>query len=754
MLNRGDYNAPRTLLRKLREVTAEPIGSQERLDKIVTLIANNMVAEVCSVYVARSDGALELFASEGLNREAVHNTVLQVGEGMVGVVLRTALPLNSSDAQNHPNYAYKPETGEEIYHAFLGVPILRGGRSIGVLVVQNSAKRNYSEEEEEALETTSMVLAEMIASGELASLASQGDANALKRPMNIIGTGLTDGIGMGYVVLHEPRIEIVKIIADNPALEAQRLETALEAVKIDIDDKLDSLDDSRENEHREILEAYKMFANDRGWLKKLKDAIFTGVTAEAAVERVQNDNRARMMRLTDPYLRDRLHDLEDLGNRLLRQLTGKPLNVAREDMPQNAILVARHMGPAALLDYQKANIRGLVLEEAGATSHVAIVARALGIPTVGQAPDIVTLADTGDAIIIDGATGDIQLRPTSDVEAAYVERVRFYASKQAQYAALRYVDGISVDGVKVALKINAGLLVDLPQIELSGAEGIGLFRTELPFMVASYLPKRSEQEQIYRAVLDAAGDKPVTFRTLDIGGDKVLPYMQAFNEENPAMGYRAIRLGLDRKGLLYPQLRALLSAAAGKELRIMFPMVATVQEMKKCKAAVADNIAFLTRHGHSVPKTLYLGAMLEVPSLLFCLDEILDEVDFLSIGSNDLMQFFFAVDRGNTRISSRFDTLHPSFLRALRTITQKAALKGKEITLCGEMASKPLEALALIAIGFRSLSLTAASIGPVKSMLLELDVEKITKVMDKLLLEGGNLRQNLKLYAQNEGLPL
>jgi phosphotransferase system, enzyme I, PtsP len=609
--------APRILLRQLRAVMAEPITAQERLDKIVTLIANNMVAEVCSVYVSRQDGAMELYATEGLKREAVHLTMLAFNEGLVGLVAKNAEPLNISDAQNHPKFSYKPETGEELYNSFLGVPILRSGQAIGVLVVQNSAKRVYSEEEVEALETTAMVLSEMIATGQLSAISLDV---SLRRPTTLKGTGLSEGIGLGHVVLHEPRIEITKIIADNPLLEAQRLETALKVVREDIDEKLERLEDTRDNEHRDILEAYRMFAHDKGWLKRMNDAIGGGVTAEAAVERVQNDNRAKMMRSNDAYLRERLHDLEDLGNRLLRQLTGRVLNITNEALPDNAILVARHMGPAALLDYSRANLRGLILEEAGATSHVAIVARALNIPTIGEIEGIVTLADEGDAIILDALSGEVYLRPTSDIEAAYAQKVKFYASKQAHYAALKDVKAITKDGVEITLQMNAGLLVDLPQLEQSGASGIGLFRTELQFMVSPALPKMSEQAQLYRTVLEGAAGKPVTFRTLDIGGDKVLPYMRAVDEENPAMGWRALRLGLDRPVLLRGQLRALLRASQGLELRIMFPMVATLQEFHAANAHLEHEITFAQKHNHALPKRILTGAMFEVPSLLYQLE--------------------------------------------------------------------------------------------------------------------------------------
>jgi phosphotransferase system enzyme I (PtsP) len=754
---RGALGGPRVLLRRLREVMAEPVSAQDRLDKIVVLIAANMVAEVCSVYVLRADGTLELYATEGLKREAVHRTVLRADEGLVGLVASEANPVNLSQAQNHPAFAYRPETGEESYQSFLGVPILRAGNTLGVLVVQNRAQRTYSEEEQEALQTTAMVLAEMIASGELSALAPPGAELPVRRPLNLKGTALNDGIALGHVVLHEPRVVITNFIADDLPRERKRLETALETLRADLDRMFEHGDMAAAGDHRDVLEAYRMFANDRGWVHKLEEAVMTGLTAEAAVERVHSDIRARMLRQTDPYLRERLHDLEDLANRLLRQLLGQNHAPARENLPENAVLVARMMGPAALLDYDRKRLRGLVLEEGGPTSHVAIVARALGIAAVGEVDNATGLVDPGDAIIVDGTSGDVHIRPTSEVQSAYVDRVRLRARRQLQYLALRDKPSVTRDGEAVTLLVNAGLVVDLPQIAESGAAGIGLFRTEMQFMVASQFPRASEQQQLYRAVLDAADGRPVTFRTLDIGGDKVLPYMRNFEEENPALGWRAIRLGLDRPGLLRSQVRAMLRAASGRDLRIMFPMVAAVHEFDEAKGLVERELTHLRRHGHKLPERVDIGTMLEVPALLFQLDELLDRVDFLSVGSNDLVQFFYAVDRGNARVSARFDELSVPVLRALKQIVDRAKAHNKPVTLCGELASVPLGALALVGLGYRSLSLVPSAVGPVKAMLLELDCAKATALLSSLVGKPdgvASVRDKLAAFAAAEGLPV
>jgi phosphotransferase system, enzyme I, PtsP len=752
---RGALGGPRVLLRRLREVMAEPVSTQERLDKIVVVIAANMVAEVCSVYVLRADSMIELYATEGLNRSAVHLTKMRADEGLVGIIAREAEPLALADAQSHPAFSYRPETGEEAYHSFLGVPVLRGGNTLGVLVVQNRAHRVYSEEEIEALQTTAMVIAEMIATGELLAPAAPGADIAVRRPLSPKGTSLSDGVGLGYVVLHEPRVVVKNLVAEDVGAEIRRLDESIRAVRATIDELIERGDVAHHGEHRDVLETVRMFANDQGWLRRIREAVLTGLTAEAAVERVQSDNRAKMMRQTDPYLRERLHDLDDLANRLLHQLAGTHFTTPKDALPDNAILVARSMGPAALLDYDRARLRGLVLEEGGPTSHVAIVARALGIPAVGEVENVTSMVESGDAIIVDGATGDVQIRPQPNVEASYAEKARLRARRQEQYRRLKDLPCVTKDGVKVSLNINAGLLVDLPHLAETGAEGIGLFRTELQFMVAARLPSTGEQEQLYARVIAEANGSPVTFRTLDIGGDKILPYMQSMDEENPALGWRAIRIGLDRPGLLRAQVRALLKAAGGQRIKIMFPMVATVDEFLRAKAIVAREKAYLERHGYPRPKTR-LGVMIEVPSLIFQIDEIARVCDFLSVGSNDLMQFLFAADRENRQVAGRFDPMSVPSLRALKMIVERATAAECPVAVCGEMGGKPLDAMALIGLGYRSLSMSPAAIGPVKAMLLALDVGALRARLDELLAGGchESLRSALASFAEQHGIPV
>ena len=745
--------ALRVIMRRLREIMSEPGDGQERLDKIVKQIAGVMVTEVCSVYLKRQDGSLELFASEGLNPGSVHNTQLKRGEGLVGRCAELNVTVNEPEASSHPAFSYRPETGEEIYHSLLAVPIARSGQVLGVLVVQNRTQKEYSDEDVEVLQATAMVIAEHLVSG---AVAGAGTAIELEKSLSAViqGEPISDGIALGHVVLHEPRIVVTHLMAEDPAQELARLETAITTLRSSIDAMFEHEQLSGAGEHRDVLEAYRMFAHDKGWERRLREAVEGGLTAEAAVERVQNSTRARMLRQNDAYWRERQRDLADLSDRLLRILAGR-LTSADEPsaLPPDAILVARTMGPAELLDYDRKRLRGLILEDGSGQSHVAIVAKALGIAAIGQARGIVERVTTGDATIVDALTGEVHLRPSSDVISAYSDKVRFLARRQRQYRALRDIPAVTKDGIRVQVHINAGLLVDMPHLKDAGADGVGLFRTELLFMLSSTLPKLERQVDSYRAIVGRAEGKPVVFRTLDIGGDKVLHYLRQPKEENPAMGWRAVRMGLDRPALLRTQVRALLRAAAGAELRIMIPMVTVAREMDLVRALVEKEQAILTAKGYEQPSKVLIGAMIEVPGLLFELDALMKKVDFVSVGSNDLLQFMFAADRTNARVGSRYDSLSPAPLRALKSLVEAAKKHNVPLTLCGEMAGRPIEALTLIALGFRSLSMAPASIGPVKTMILSLDANKAAKVVDELLKnDSTNIRAELDSFAKLEGV--
>ena len=749
----GSADSSRVLLRHLREIMAAEGDAQKRLDRIVRLIAANMVAEVCSIYLRCNADELELAATEGLNPEAVHKTRLKIGEGLVGDIAAHARPLNLQNAQAHPLFAFKPETGEEVYHSLLGVPLVRGGRVFGVLVVQNRTMRTYTEEEVESLQTVAMVLTEMVASGALQDATGLVD-RAATLPQRLEGRSLSPGYALGTAVLHEPRIEVKRSIAENIGKERDRLDAAVKALRNSVDRLLDTSHEIMGGESREILETYHMFAHDRGWIEKLRLAVDSGLTAEAAIRRVQEETRARMHEITDPYLRERLADLDDLTHRLYQHLSGAQDTPAGE-LPEDAILIARNMGPAELLDYDRSRLRGVVLEEGSHSSHVAIVARALQLPVMGRCEDATDLVDPGDTVIVDAEHAQVFIRPTEDVLEAFRQTLAQRERQTAKYAALRGRPAITRDGERISLNINAGLLVDLRQLDDTGADGIGLYRTELHFMVHASMPKVVEQVEIYRRILDRAEGRPVYFRTLDIGGDKILPYQADEREENPAMGWRAIRIAMDRPALLKLQLRALLRATAGRSLNVMFPMVAEVDEFRRARAILREEVRRAASGGQALPLSLKVGTMLEVPSLVWQLKTLLPEVDFVSVGSNDLLQFFFAADRQNERVSHRYDVLSPSALSLLYWINAQCRKAGKPVSFCGEMAGRPLEAMCLTALGYRSLSMNAGSVGPVKEMLLSLDVGALAAELRPMLSLGErSLRERMQEYAEKHGVAL
>ena len=713
------------MLGRLRSVMAEDAAGQTRLDRITALIAEEMHCEVCSIYLFRDEDTLELCATEGLKPEAVHQTRMRLGEGLVGRIAQRGHIINTDDAPGTRGFRYMPETGEEAYCSMLGVPVQRLGETLGVLVVQSKDARIFSEEEVYAVEVVAMVLAEM---AELGAFVGEGAAMKARHQQAVLFHGATgqEGAAQGRVWLHEPRVVVTNPIADDPHREMERLTTAVDELRVGVDRMLSNAK-TGDSEQLQVLEAYRMFANSKGWMRRMEEDISRGLSAEAAVEKEQSAARARMAQVTDPYLRDRLHDLDDLSNRLLRILTGQG-NETGAEMPPDPILIARNIGPGELLDYGR-RLKGIVLEEGSVGSHAAIVARALAIPLVIHAERITTEALNGDLILVDGDQGVAHLRPDESVVNAFRDKMAMAAKAQERYASIRDKPAETVCGTRISLLMNAGLMADLPSLDGSGAEGVGLFRTELQFLIRNHMPKRAELSELYARVMDAAHDKRVIFRTLDIGSDKVLPYMTATDEPNPALGWRAVRVGLDKPGVMRMQLQALIRAANGRPLSVMFPFVAQREEFTAARAEMDKALERERILGHNLPSSLEVGAMLETPSLAFAPDSFYREVDFLSIGGNDLKQFFFAADRENELVRKRYDTLNVSFLTFLEGIVDRCNRLETPLSFCGEDAGRPVEAACMAAIGLRSLSMRPASIGPVKSILRRTDLSELREVI-------------------------
>ena len=736
----GTESESRKLLGRLRDTLAEEGAGQARLDKITHLIADSMRTDVCSIYLFRDSETLELCATQGLKPEAVHKTRMRIGEGLVGRVAGTGRPMNTENAPATRGFRYMPETGEEVFSSFLGLPVQRLGETLGVLVVQSKEARRYSDDEVYALEVVAMVLAEM---AELGAFVGEGAALRALHQQAVMYQGATgqEGTAEGHVWLHEPRVVVANPVADDPDMEKSRLQVAIDTLRLSVDEMLDRLEPG-DKDQREVLEAYKMFANSRSWMRRIEADIDPGLSAEAAVEKEQSQARTRMEQVPDAYLRERLHDLDDLSNRLLRILSGQGSETGAE-MPVDPVLVARNIGPAELLEYGR-SLKGVVLEDGSVGSHAAVVARAWAIPLVIHAKNITAEALNGDPIMVDGDQGVVHLRPEETVVSAFRDKMAMMAEAQERYVSLRDLPAVTKDGQRIELYMNAGLMADLPSMESSGAEGVGLFRTELQFLIRNRMPKRGELVDIYARVLDAANGRRVQFRTLDIGSDKVLPYMKASDEPNPALGWRAIRVGLDKPGVMRMQLQALIRAAKGRPLTIMFPMVAQFDEFRAGREHVFRELEREYALGHIMPERVEIGTMLETPSLAYAPRQFYEMADFISIGGNDLKQFFFAADRENERVRRRYDTLNSSFLSLIERIVERCDEAGTDVSFCGEDAGRPVEALCFAAMGLKKLSMRPASIGPVKSLLRRVDLAEAREVISSARESGvQSVRQSV-----------
>lgn len=745
--------ASREILNRLHEVMASRSATQAKLNKVTNIIGEVLETEVCSIYLLR-DGLLELYATRGLKQDAVHVTKLALGEGLVGTIAEQISTMNLDEATSHPDFAYRPETGEDLFHSFAGVPIIRKEDAVGVLCVQHVDPRRYEEVEIEALQTVAMVLSELIANAGLIDNAQRrGNKINATSAETLTGLKLVDGMARGHAVFHQPRVAIEHTVAEDTEAERHRVYAAFDKMREQIERMASEAEFGVEGEHREILDMYKMFAYDEGWRRRINEAIDSGLTAEAAIERVQQRTRMRMRQIDDPLLADRMHDLEDMSNRLLRTVSGQLGSAAQAGLRQDAVLIARNLGPAELLEYDRRRLKGVILEEGSLTSHVVIVARAMGIPVLGRVKKVRQTIAEGDLILLDSGTATAFVRPTPATEEAFEGKLAVSQKRRAFYAGLKHEKPITLDGKRITLMCNAGLRDDIAALDLTGADGIGLFRTEFQFLVSATMPQRERQQRLYRDVLDAAGDRPVIFRTVDIGGDKVLPYLRITEEaeENPAMGWRALRLAMDREGLMKSQARALLEAGVGKTLYVMFPMVSEPWEFDQARSLFERQRQWMVGQGKKLPTAIKYGAMLEVPALAECLDILLPNIDFLSIGTNDLTQFLFAADRAHPKLAERYDWLSPAILRFIRRVTREAHAANVPVAICGEMGGRPLEALALIALGIDRLSVSPAAVAPLKAMIRGVDLGQIQSVFDTWLAKpDSSLRNMLQNYAETK----
>lgn len=728
------------ILQKIQHDISENTETSVKLERAMELIAQGFNADAVACYITVDDTYLELFCKYGIEDEYKGN--IRYGETITGEI---ALQRRSIAKTDESSLTFK---------SALGSPMLRWNKTAGVILIINKKPRQYTEEETSMLETIAMFLTTFFSTEEINIYKKKLiKSRGLNLKDRLKGVVLNKGFGVGCAVVHQRRQALVKIFAEDKNVEIARLEDAKERMNKSLDEKFNATRLGI-GEHTDILETYRMFAKDKGWYKKISDNIEIGLTAEAAVEKAYEDMWNRLSTSPDSYLRERLLDLRDVADRLRLFLDGNN-NTNIENSNEDIIIVAQTMGPADLMDYDYKKIRGLIIEDGTPTMHVAIVAKALNIPVIAKIRGIFKDVKDGELLGIDGQEGYVYINPADNIKEKFKSRQKDMALVLEQLSKLKRFPNKTLDGYRIKLNINIGLDFDMDYLESTKCDGIGLYRTEIPFMSSDKMPDVEKQISFYKKLIDRAGNKNVVFRSLDVGSDKLLPYWQDMNEDNPAIGWRSIRITLDRRAILRKQMKAFIRATAGKELHVMFPMIASLEEFLDAKETLMLELEKEKRNGQDVPTDVKVGLMIEVPSVIFQLDEILKYADFISVGTNDLAQFVFACDRGNPRITDRYDVLSAPFLRVLREIIKKADKAGVPCSVCGEMASNPIEAMVLIGLGYRRLSVAGSAYSSIKNMIRSLRVQDIADYVQILLKSPKRtLRPQLLSYACDHAIAI
>jgi phosphotransferase system enzyme I (PtsP) len=721
------------LLRKIVQEVSTAADVDAVLDLIVRRIQRGMRTEVCSVFLFDAvSQRYVLRASKGLNLEAVGRVSLSSSEGIVGLVAHRAEPINLEDAEAHPAFCYLQDTGEERFHAFLGVPIIHQKKVLGVLVVQQQECRRFDESEEAFLITISAQLAGVIAHAEATGAIQKISWKSQKSiDHRFEGVPGAPGVAIGRVVVIAPQADIDSVpekeIVDI-ALEIACFEVALERVRADIRKVSAKLAKRLRHDEQALFDVYLKMLDDNALAGEVVELIKQGNWAQGALSRVITTNARQFSMMDDPYLRERATDVRDLGRRVLGYLQEESSSQDIE-LPENGILVADELSPAILGEVSAEKLAGLVSVKGSGNSHAAILARSMGIPTVMGMVDLPYRQLDGREVILDGYSGRLYVDPSENLLQAYREILREQEEVDAELATLRDLPAVTTDGKRVPLWVNTGLIADVSRSLERGAEGIGLYRTEIPFMVRDFFPSEHEQMQIYRRQLEAFAPLPVTMRTLDIGGDKALSYFP-IKEENPFLGWRGIRVTLDHPEIFLVQIRAMLRANEGLgNLRIMLPMVSSVHEVDEANNLLDRAIAELQEEGYIIERPS-VGVMIEVPAAVYQLRRFAKRVDFISVGSNDLTQYLLAVDRNNPRVAGLYVAYHPAVLMVLAYIAKEARRVNLQVSICGEMASEPGGALLLMAMGYDALSMNATNLPKIKSTIRSVSMKKATELLD------------------------
>ena len=716
-----------------KELIAENI--EDKMDSLMKVIVEESLAMSACLYIKADDVSLECVASFP-KVESVPS--IRIGDGVVGKV----------GSDNQTSFASSKKDFQ------IAIPIKRWSKTVGVLHLFFISPHDYDEEEVEALETVCMFLSEYIASEDVAVyLKKVIKSRGIISKDKLKGTIINSGYAIGNVVVHRRRKAVTEVFAKDKDKEIEKLEDARQKMNKDLDDKFNQ-EGLKSSEHVEILDAYRMIANDKGWYKRIVNHINSGLTAEASVEQAYTEMWNRLSGATDTYLKERLHDLRDIADRLRLYLSGEDCNNETNNY-KDIIIVATSMGPADLMDYDYKKIRGLIIEECTPTMHVSIVAKTLNVPVIAGIDGLFKDVKEGSIISIDGKDGTVTVNPSKAIIDKITQNIEIKAKEQKQIEKLKKLKSKTKDKERVNLYINIGMDFDFDNIKRTNCDGVGLYRTEIPFMSAEKMPDITKQVECYKRLYNAAEGKKIIFRSLDVGSDKLLPYWNSITEDNPAIGWRSIRITLDRRAILRKQMRAFIRAASGKELNVMFPMISNLDEFLEAKETFMFAYEREKKIGTEMPSKVNLGMMIEVPSVVFQLREILKYCDFISVGTNDLYQFFFACDRGNPRLDGRYDVLSAPFLNLMKKIIKEADMANVPCSVCGEMASSPIDAMALIGLGFRNLSVSSASYGKVKAMIRSLSVKGIEDYLNNILSSSRRtLRPQLKSYATDHAIEI
>lgn len=723
------------LRRIVQEVDSAP-SFQAALDVLVASVREATGTEVCSVYLLdERSNRLVLMANEGFNPESIGVVSMTFDEGLVGLCASREEPINLQDAATHPRYRYFPETGEERYNAFLGVPIMNRRKVLGVLVVQQRENRRFDEGEVAFMVTLSAQLSGVVAHAKVLGQLEVVRGSRTAQTQIYQGTTGATGVTLGRAVVLYPPADLDQVpdrSVDDVDAELALLQQALEAVREDVRALDERMADSLMPEERALFDVYLRMLDDNALGGEIAERIEAGNWAQGALREVIDEHMQNFALMDDPYLRERMSDVRDLGLRLLSQLQQQETEDTRE-FPENSILVGEDISTAMLLEAPLDKVSGVVAATGAANSHMAIVARALGIPTVVGVSDLpVTSLDDAE-MIVDAYLGRVFVQPSRVLRKRYKDIIKEEQQLVAGLDAYKQRDAMTPDGRRVALHVNTGLMADVARAKDRGAEGVGLYRSEIPFMLRERFPGEEEQRQIYRQQLEAFAPRPVTMRTLDIGGDKDLPYFP-IEEDNPALGWRGIRITLDHPEIFMVQVRAMLKAASGlNNLQILLPMVTTVSEVEDAVALIHRAVAELQEENEFEVTLPRIGVMIEVPATIIQIADLTKHCDFVSIGSNDLTQYLLAVDRNNARVAGLYSQYHPAVLRAVRYVVSEVHRAGKTVSICGEMAGDPGTAILLMAMGFDMLSMSASNLLKVRKTICHVSMERAEALLNRVL---------------------